>query len=220
MKTIFAVLIIALILGNGALAGPTSIKTNVGTFTQTNVVFKPPGWDREVGGGYAITTSAEGDRTRLDFQSKSTFDLSDDKTISIDMGAKTLSYGAKSFGVMAALTQNYGTENGYRSSTFKTHSKTTMPSMFNIKNIATGMLSDENTGGENSNTMSLGDEIFNFGSKSDKNGDTLSEETYDPELLQVQGFGWENGYDYIDLINECDLEYTGTLSTSSKLSVD
>jgi hypothetical protein len=221
MKTIFAALLVALLLGNGALAEPTSIKTNVGTFTQTNVFFKPAGWDKEVGGGYAITTNAEGeDQTSLDFESKSTFDLNEDRTISIDMGAKTLSSGAKSFGMMAALTQNYATENGYRSSIFKSHSYTIMPSIFNIENQATGTLSGDNAGGENSNKMSLGDRTFNFGAKSGNKEDTLSEETYDPEIEYVHGFGWENGFDYIDLVDECGLDYTGTLSTSSMLLVD
>jgi len=221
MKIIFAALVAALLLVSGALAGSTLIKTNVGTFTQTNVFFKPPGWDKEIGGGYAVTTNAQGeDKTSLDFASKSSFNLNEDRTISIDMGATSQSLGAKSFGMMAALTENYLTENGYRSSIFKTHSYTIMPITFDIKNLATGTLSNGNAGGENRNTVTIGDKLLNFGSTSKNKGDTLSEESYDPEIIDVTGFGWENGFDYIDIVNECGLEYTGTLSTSSTLLID
>jgi len=140
--------------------------------------------------------------------------------ISIDTGAKTSASGAKSFGMMAALTQIYPTANGYRSSIFQTHSYTIMPYLFAIEQLAGSKASDDTTGGYNNNVVTIGDKIFNFGAKSDSNGDTLSEETYDPSISTVPGFGWENGFDYINTVDECGLEYTGTLSTDSTLLVD
>jgi len=221
MKMILAALFVVLLLSTAALGGPGTVKTSVGTFTQTNVFFKPPESIKDIGGGYTISTSATGDeKINLDFETESTFNLNEDRMISIDTGAKTSASGAKSFGMMAALTQTYPTENGYRSSIFQTHSYTVMPYLFAIEQLAGGKASGDTAGGYNNNVVSIGDKIFNFAAKSDYNGDTLSEETYDPSISTVPGFGWENGFDYINTVNECGLEYTGTLSTDSALLVD
>ena len=220
MKKIMAALLVVLLLWLGAVAEAGSTKTNVGTFTQTNVFFKPPGWDKDVGGGYTISTSATGeDRTSLDFSTESRFDFTGGRTVSIETGAQSNAFGAKSFGMLAALTQTYPTENGYRSSTFQTHSYTFMPYLFAIQQLAGGQLSGDSAGGYNDNAVTVGDNKYNFGASSKLDGDLISHTTLDPSLSSVSGFGWENGFDYIDSVNECGMDYTGTLSTDSTLLV-
>jgi len=61
MKIELVLVLAVLILTGECLAGSNSIKTNVGTITLTNVLFKQPDWDRGIGGGYAISTNAEGE---------------------------------------------------------------------------------------------------------------------------------------------------------------
>jgi hypothetical protein len=220
MRIILSAIFVVLLLSAAALGGPGTVKTNAGTFTQTNVLFKSPETAKDFGGGYTISTGASGDeKTSLDFETNSNFHFDEGRTISIDTGAKTLASGAKAFGMMAALTQTYPTENGYRSSEFQTHSYTFMPYLFAIEQLAGNKASGDATGGYNNNVVSIGDKIFNFGAKSDSGGDALTEETYDPLISDVPGFGWANGFDYINTVNECGLEYTGTLSTDSTLLV-
>ncbi|MHC1688314.1 MAG: hypothetical protein AB9879_11460 [Methanothrix sp.] len=221
MKTILVATFVVLLLSTEALGGSGTVKTSVGTITQTNVFFKPPESIKDIGGGYTISTSADGeDKTTLDFETESTFQLNDDRTVSINSAATTLATGAKAFGMMAALTQTYPTENGYRSSVFQTHSCTVMPYLFVIEQIAGSAASGDTSGGYNRNIVSIGDEIFNFAAKSDTKGDTLTEETYDQAISTLPGFAWENGFDYINSIDECGMDYTGTLSTNSVLLVD
>jgi hypothetical protein len=157
MRIEFILLLAVLILTGESLAGSNSVKTNVGTSTITNVLFKPADWDRGVGGGYAISTNAQGeDHTVLNFASKTDFKILEDRTISIEMGSKTLSTGATTFGMMAAVTQKYYTQNGYRSSEFSTNSYTIMPYKFDIENIASGTLSCNKADGENKNKVTVG----------------------------------------------------------------
>lgn len=221
MKMILVAIFVVLLLSTEALGGSGTVKTSVGTLTQTNVFFKPPESIKDIGGGYTISTSADGeDKTSLDFETESNFVLNEDRTITINSEANTLASGANAFGMMAALTQPYPTENGYRSSVFQTHSYTVMPYLFAIEQVAGAKSSGDTSGGYNNNVVSIGDEIFNFASTSDYNADTLTEETYDPSISTLPGFAWENGFDYINSVDECGLDYTGTLSTDSVLLVD
>jgi len=220
MRIEFILLFAVLILTGESLAGSNSVKTNVGTSTITNVLFKPADWDRGVGGGYAISTNAQGeDHTVLNFASKTDFKILEDRTISIEMGSKTLSTGATTFGMMAAVTQKYYTQNGYRSSEFSTNSHTIMPYKFDITNIAEGTLSCNKASGENTNTVTVGGKEYKFGSTGKNDGFLSSETTYDSALEGLPGFGWENGFGYKNVVDECGLQWSGEIKTGSLLMI-
>lgn len=220
MTKILAALLVTLLLSSIAVASAGNIKTNVGTFTYTNVYFKSPELNRDIGGGYTVSTGASGDdNTVLDFKTEANFNFVDGRSVSINTGVLTSASGAKSFGMVAALTQTYPTANGYRISQFRTHSSTFTPYLFAIQQLSGGELSSKNAGGYNMNTVAIGEKTYDFGAASTLTGDSLSDIVYDPSISDISGFGWENGFDYIDSINECDLEYTGTLSTNSVLLV-
>jgi len=209
-----------LILTGECLAGSNSIKTNVGTFTITNVLFKPADLDRGVGGGYAISTNAQGeDHAVLNFASKTDFELLDDRTVSIKMDSTTLSTGATTFGMTAAVSQKYYTPNGYRSSEFSTSSHTILPYQFDIKNIATGLLTGGKANGKNSNFVTIGDTVYNFESTGNNDGGLSSNSVYDPTLESLPGFGWESGFGDKKLVDECGLEYIGEIQTDSLLAI-
>ena len=220
MTKILAALLVTLLLESVAVAGAGDIKTNVGTFTYTNVYFKYPELNRDICGGYTVSTGASGeDKTVLDFKTEANFEFVDGRSISINTGVLTSASGAKSFGMVAALTQTRPTENGYRSSQFRTHSNTFTPYLFAIQQLSGGELSSNNAGGYNMNKVTIGENTYDFGAASTLTGSTLSDVVYDPSISDISGFGWENGFDYVDSINECGLEYTGTLSTNSILLV-
>ena len=220
MRIEFILLLAVLILTGESLAGSNSVKTTVGTFTITNVLFKPVDLDRGVGGGYAISTNAQGeDHAVLNFASKTDFELLDDRTVSIKMDSKTLSTGATTFGMMAAVTQRYYTQNGYRSSEFSTNSHTIMPYKFDIENVAAGTLSCNKASGENTNTVTVGGKQYKFGSTGKNDGFLSSETTYDSALEGFSGFGWVNGFGYKNEVNECGLQYIGKIETGSLLMI-
>ncbi|NMB86062.1 MAG: hypothetical protein GYA29_07435 [Methanothrix sp.] len=220
MTKILAALLVTLLLGSVAVASAGDTKTNVGTFTYTNVYFKSPELNKDVGGGYTVSTSASGDdETVLDFKTEANFNFVDGRSVSINTGVLTSASGAKSFGMVAALTQTIPTTNGYRISQFRTHSSTFTPYLFAIQQLSGGELSSNSAGGYNMNTVKIGENEYDFGAASTLTGSTLSDIVYDPSISDISGFGWENGFDYIDSINECGLEYTGALSTNSILLV-
>jgi hypothetical protein len=220
MKIELVLVLAVLILTGECLAGSNSIKTNVGTITLTNVLFKQPDWDKGIGGGYAISTNAEGeDHTVLNFASEAKFEVFDDRTITIDMGSKTLTSGATTFGMTAAVSQKYYTPNGYRSSEFSTSSRTILPYQFDIANTAYGLLSGGKANGKNSNTVTIGDKVYNFESTGNNDGGLSSNSVYDPTLESLPGFGWENEFGFKDRVDECGLDYIGEIQTGSLIAI-
>lgn len=219
MRKVLAVLI-GLLLCTVAVAGAGPIKTSVGTFTMTNVLFKKP-CDRDVGGGYFISSYGNGDdKASLNFKAEANFELDDTRSINIKTGAQSSATGIKYFGMSAGLTQLYPTENGYRSSIFRTHSYTFMPYMFAIQQLLGGHVSDDGKSGYNQNKVILGDQEYNFGASGNDKGKSEKDTTVDESISGIQGFGWDNGFDYIDTVNECGMEYEGTMSTESILLVE
>ena len=191
-------------------------KVIVNTNTMTTTYFKPEGSDKQVGGGYSASSTAEGQgHVGLEFQTNADFRLMNNQFVSIDTGVHSTATGATWFGIATGLNQWLPTANGYRGKEFNIHFYTFVPEPSIIDELATGHLSKDQGDARISHTVTTGGKTFTVGTDASLSGDQVNQNdnNVDSNALSTQGFGQDTGYDVINEVHEGGISCTGIVSS-------
>jgi hypothetical protein len=215
MKKILVIALVLSLMCGVSMAGVPKVFVN--TFTMTNTFFKPAGLEKKVGGGYLVSSNANGPGfCNLDFNTFAKFQLSNDQYVTVDTGAETTVSGATAYGITTGVIQKTPTENGYRTKEFGIHFATLVPESSIISTLASGFLSKDVGSASVNSKVTIGGKTYDVGTQATLSGDQVKQKDKDIDSNVPQGFGQETGYYLTNKIDEFDMSYKCTLTSGTE----